>query len=152
MCELEASSEPPLIADKTENLARLRLVSHSTMALVTKPTFGLYYTNVTPHPSATAKLSGISKPRSMLLFILSISEQGLDETGENVLFVRVVLAVHRLKHSVSSVVSSCSLFLLPCTFWCEIAFLLLQTAASILFGEEAQSILQVKWQRRWQPP
>lgn len=119
---LRASIRPHLTADKTENLAHLRLVSHSTMALVTKHTLALHYKNVTPHPSVTLKASGISKPRSILLFILSISEEGLAGTGENVLFVWVVLAVHHLIHSVSSVVSSHSIFPVLCTFCCEIAF------------------------------
>lgn len=46
--------------------------------------------------------------------------------------VCVLLAVNHQINPVYSVVSSRSLLPLLCTFWCEIAFLLLQTAASIL--------------------
>lgn len=154
VCGLQASSEPPSghisVTDKTENLTHLYLVSHSTMALVTKPTLGLHYTNVRPHPGAAVKVSGRTKPRSMLLFILSISEQGLDETAGEGVFACAVLALHGLTHSVYSAASTPS-FLLLWTVWCEIAFLLLQTAVSALIREQAQSILWGKWQRRWQP-
>lgn len=51
-----------------------------------------------------------------------------------------------------SPVASCRpLSPLLCTFWCEIAFSSAPNCSSILIGEEAQSILPVKWQRGWQP-
>lgn len=147
MCGPEASSEPPFghisATDKTENLTHLYLVSHSTMALVTKPTLGLHYTNVRPHPCAAIKVSGITKPRSILLFISSISEQGLDETAGKFVFMCAVLALHGLIHSVYSVVS------IPCFCSCELFGVKLLFFCSKLLW--AQSILWGKWQRRWQP-
>lgn len=118
--ELQASSEPPhLTAGMTENLTHLRLT-----------------------PRATTKICGISKQSSALLVTSSPSEQGLDWMFSSC----VLLAAHHQTHSLSPVVSCCSLcFWLH--FWCEIAFLLLQTAASSLIREGAQSILPVKWRR-----
>ena len=118
------------------------------MALVTKPTLGLHYTNVTPHPAWTAKISGISKLRSVLLFILSISELGLDETGEPVLRC-VLYSSTSPEHTLLSLAAV--LFFLSCVlFGVKLLFLLLRTRSSILIGEKAQSILPVKWQRGWQ--
>lgn len=148
---LWASIWPYLTADKTENFTHLCLVSHSTMASVTKPTFGFHYSNVRPHPSTTIKVSGTSKPSSILLFTLSISEQGLDETrGKCVSCVCCISAAS--PNTLCVFCSSNSLFLLLWTFWCEIAFLVFQTAVGILIREKAQPILWGKWQRRWQPP
>lgn len=86
LCVSEASSSSAghVSTDKTDNLTHLHLVSPSTIASVTKPTLGLHYTNVTPHPSAAAKISGIPEPSSIPPFILSISERGLAETEEDV--------------------------------------------------------------------
>lgn len=120
---LAASIRTHLTADKTERLAHLRLASHSTMASVTKPTLGLHYTNVTPHP---AEIPGTSKPRPVLLFILSISEPGLEETEETVLrcvFLRSTSPENTL------LLPAAVLFFPSCVlFGVKLLFLLLRTA------------------------
>lgn len=97
---------------------------------------------VTLHPCATTKACGISKQSGVLLFILSMRARGFNWS----FLSRAVLLTGKTP---STSPHSCTpvYFLL----W-KLLFLPLQTAVSILFIEEAQFILPVKWQWRWQLP
>lgn len=73
----------------------------------------------------TTKICGASNQSSVLLFLSSARRQ-----------IRSLIACRSLWFSP-----------LLTSFHCEIAFLLLQTAASVLMREEARSILPVQWRR-----
>lgn len=114
MCELERSSEPPFghISPQIRHTSASRIALHNGIGHKTHTWSPLHKC----HSSSLCNPKGFSKWRSAVLFVLSIPEQRLGETEENVLYLCAVLAGHHLINSVSSVVPSQSLFPAPVYF------------------------------------